>query len=202
MQGRPLPALYSGGFRQGEIRRRFGLTIPPIAQRLAPICFANAEIVQHHLRTQPSRCNCYRRGAVLLEFVPLRKGKSINALLDEIVKDRNPVMRCVVCGRAVGDFHEQAARLGDEQWQKVVGRHHMCLDPKTENPETFLEVEFPDWRVPFAWPALEPFGAPDIVDEHIDAPMLVANSLGQCRHLSAVEVIDGNRYAYAAEPRN
>ena len=38
--------------------------------------------------------------------------------------------------------------------------------------------------------ALEHLGAPDVVDEHVDVAVLVANPVGQCGDLVGVEVVD------------
>ena len=48
-------------------------------------------------------------------------------------------------------------------------------------------------RVPLGGPALEQLAAPDVVDEHVDVAVVVADLLGEVPHLIGIEVVDGAR---------
>ena len=48
-------------------------------------------------------------------------------------------------------------------------------------------------------PALQHFGAPDVVDEHVDAAVLVTDTFGQRRDLRRFEMVDGDGDALAAQ---
>ena len=50
-----------------------------------------------------------------------------------------------------------------------------------------------------AGPPFSTFGAPDVVDEHIDTAVLVTDTIGQRRDLRRFEMVDGDRDALAAE---
>src|SRR6187455_2979323 len=78
-------------------------------------------------------------------------------------------------------------------------RHQMRLDPEPQNPQAFLQVELPYRRVPLRWSTLQHFGAPDVVDEHVDAAMLGTDTCGQSRDLRRFEMVDGDGTAPAAE---
>lgn len=105
----------------------------------------------------------------------------------------------VVVGSAVGNFDEQAAGLRDQERQQIMRRYQMRLDAEPQNPQAVLQVELPDRRVPLRWPTFQDFGAPDVIDEHVDAAMFAADTFGQRRDLRGFEVIDGDGDALAAE---
>ena len=134
------------------------------------------------------------------KFVTLREGQTVHALLDEVVEHRDAVVLRVVVGGTVGDFDEQAAGLRDQQRQQVMRRHQMRLDTEPQDPQALLQVELPDRRVPLRWPALQYFGAPDVVDEHVDTAVLTTDTFGQRRDLRRFKMVDGDSDALAAEP--
>src|SRR5829696_6022134 len=78
-------------------------------------------------------------------------------------------------------------------------RHQMRLDAEPQNPQALFQIELPDRRIPFGGPALQPFGAPDVVDEHVDAAVFVTDTFGQCGDLRRFEMVDGDSDALAAE---
>jgi hypothetical protein len=57
-------------------------------------------------------------------------------------------------------------------------------------------------HVPLSGTAFEQFSAPDIVDEHVDVAMVVADLLGQAFYLVGVEMVGCDRDTSAAESRD
>ena len=62
-----------------------------------------------------------------------------------------------------------------------------------------VEVVLPDRRVPLRRTALQHLAAPDVVDEHVDVAVLVAEPVGQRSHLLRVQVVDRHGDADATE---
>ena len=83
-----------------------------------------------------------------------------------------------------------------------MGGDEVGVDGEPEYPETFVEVVLPDRCIPFSRAALEHFSAPDVVDQHIDVPVVPVNPLGQFLDLGGIEMIDCGRNAGAAEIRD
>lgn len=71
---------------------------------------------------------------------------------------------------------------------------------ESEYAQPVVEIVLPDRGVPVRGPTLEAFSAPDVVDQHGDAAVLVTNALSQARDLVGVEMIDLPRDPGAAEP--
>ena len=67
-------------------------------------------------------------------------------------------------------------------------RDEVGVNHEPEDPETVAEVVFPDGSVPLSRisrTAFECFGAPDVIDEHVDVAVIVADLFGQAFHLLA-----------------
>ena len=78
-------------------------------------------------------------------------------------------------------------------------RDEVRVDREPEDPKASVEVVLPDRRVPLRRPALQHLGAPDVVDEHVDVSVLVAETHGQPLDLRGIEMVDAHRDAGAAE---
>ena len=81
-------------------------------------------------------------------------------------------------------------------------RHQVGLDGEPEYPESLVEIELPDGRVPLGRPALEQLTAPDVVDEHVDVAVIGLDARGQGLYLVLLEMVDGSRDPDAAEARD
>ncbi|GAA3371484.1 hypothetical protein GCM10017744_099400 [Streptomyces antimycoticus] len=108
----------------------------------------------------------------------------------------------VVRGGAVGHLDEQATRLADQQRQQVVRGDQVGVQTEPENAQPVVEAVFPDRGVPVGGPALEPLGAPDVVDQDVDPAVIVADALGQPPDLRGVEMVGADGDAGATEPRD
>ena len=84
----------SGRFRQRKVGWRCRALRS--LNRLTPVAFGDAEVVEHHLRAKPPRRDRDSGGGVLLQFMPLRKGQPIDGHFRQIVENRDSVVRCVV----------------------------------------------------------------------------------------------------------
>ena len=65
-----------------------------------------------------------------------------------------------------------------------------------------VEVVLPDRRVPLRRAALQQLAAPDVVDEHVEVPVVAGDAPGETLHLRGVEMVDDDRDAGAAELRD
>ena len=72
----------------------------------------------------------------------------------------------------------------------MVRRDDVRVDGQPEDAKAGVEIVLPDRRVPLRRSALQDLGAPDVVDEHVDVAVLVAQLAGQPLHLRGIEVID------------
>ena len=102
-------------------------------------------------------------------------------------------MLVVVLGGPVGHLDDQAAGLLDQQRQREVAGDRVRVDGEAQQVQPVLEVGLPDGGVP-----LHLGGAQDVVDQHVQRPLLVADALHQRRHLVGDEVVDLDRDAAAA----
>jgi len=101
-----------------------------------------------------------------------------------------------------GHLDKQAARLVDEEWEKVMGGDEVSVDGEPEYAETLAEVVLPDGSVPLTRAAFEELAAPDVVDENVDAAVVFLDLLGQAFHLVGFEMVDRDCNAGAAEVRD
>jgi len=134
--------------------------------------------------------------------MPVRERQPVDRDLREVVEDRDPIVRCVVLGGPISDLDEQPARPLDDQGKQVMRRDQVCVNREAEDPEAVIEMVLPDRLVPVCGPAFQQLGAPDVVDEDVDAAMFVPNPFAQPAHLFGVEMIDGDRNARAPESRD
>lgn len=70
-----------------------------------------------------------------------------------------------------------------------MGGDQVGLDAESQDPQTVVEVMVPDRGVPVCRSTLEHFCAPDVVDEHVDVPVVIADPSGESRNLFGVEVV-------------
>ncbi len=78
----------------------------------------------------------------------------------------------------------------------------MGVDGEPQDTQARVEVVLPDRRVPLGRAALEHLGTPDVVDEHVDVAVPLAELVGQTRDLVGVEVVDRGSDPDAAELRD
>jgi hypothetical protein len=100
----------------------------------------------------------------------------------------------VVLGGAVGHLDVQAAGAAQQQRQRVVGGDEVGVEGEAQQPQPALEVVLPERRAPLE----EVLGAPDVVDEHVEAAVVGVDALDEPRHLVGVQVVDRDGDALAA----
>jgi len=133
------------------------------------------------------------------QLVALGEGQPVRRHLGQVVEHRDPVRGRVECRGAVGDLDEQAARLADQQRQQMMRGDQVCFHAEPQDAQARAQIMLPDRGVPVSGPALELLGAPDVVDQHVEAAVLVADAPAQLADLLRVEVIDSDRDAGAAQ---
>jgi hypothetical protein len=84
----------------------------------------------------------------------------------------------------------------------MMGRDQVSVNGEPQDSQTVVEVVFPNGSVPLSRTTFEQFAAPDVVDEHVDVAMVVANLLGQSVHLVRFEMVDRDCDTSAAELRD
>jgi hypothetical protein len=75
----------------------------------------------------------------------------------------------------------------------------MSVDRQPKDAQALVQVMHPDRPVPIGRPALEEFAAPDVVDQHVDVAVFVADLSGKRLHLVGVEMVDGGGDTNATE---
>ena len=60
----------------------------------------------------------------------------------------------------------------------MMGRDEVGLDRQFQYAKSLVEVVLPDRCVPFRRAAFQDFAAPDIVDEHVDVAVILADLAG------------------------
>ena len=71
----------------------------------------------------------------------------------------------------------------------------MGVDAESQYAQPVVEVVFPDRPVPRRGRPLEDLGAPDVVDQDVDAAVVGAQTVGQRVDLVDVEMVDLDRDA-------
>ena len=84
--------------------------------------------------------------------------------------------------------------MAQQQGQRVVAGDGVGLDREPQEPESVVEVVLPDRAVPFE----EVLAAPDVVDEDVEAALLVRDAVDEGADLCGVEVVGGYGDALAA----
>src|SRR5262249_54878379 len=67
------------------------------------------------------------------------------------------------------------------------------------NPQTVVQIQLPQRRIPLLRAALEQFAAPDVVDENIDMAVVLADPVGQPADLVSLQMIERDRDPVAAQ---
>ncbi len=75
----------------------------------------------------------------------------------------------------------------------------VSVDGQPQDAQTSFQIVSPDRRVPRWRGTFQDFGAPDVVDQHIDVAVVVAHARSQTPHLRGVEVINLDRDPHAAK---
>src|SRR5699024_8673148 len=82
-----------------------------------PVVLCGVEVIEHHLRSQPTGGDGDRRRFHLVEFVAESEGQTAHSRLREVEEEILPVVaRVELCG-AVGDLDMETARVPCEQGQ-------------------------------------------------------------------------------------
>ena len=163
------------------------------SRRVAPVGLGDAEGLEHHLRAQPARGQREGGGAVRLEVLRLGEREPDDRRLGEVVEGVDAVVDGVVLRGPVGHLDHQAARVADQQRERVVAGDQVGLDGEVEQPQAVGEVVLPDRRVPLE----ELLAAPDVVDEHVEPALLVVDAAHERLDLGGLEVVgrDGDALA-------
>ena len=162
--------------------------------RVAPVGLRDAERVEHHLRAQPARRERDGGRAVGREVLGLGEREPDDRGLGEVVERVDPVGGGVVLRGPVGHLDHEAARVADQQRQRVMAGDQVRLDREVEQVKSVGEVVLPDRRVPLE----QPLAAPDVVDEHVEPALLLLDALDQRRDLLGHEVVGRDGDAAAA----
>ncbi len=188
-------------FRGRKAGRRYWTSSlsPGGVERLTPGRFLDTVVVEHHFGAQPTRGYSNRRSAVRRQLVPLREGQSIHRDFRQVVENRDAVVRGVVVRRPVRHLNQQSAWPIDQQGQHGVRRDQVRVDRQSQNPQAAFQVMRPDRRIPLRRSALESLRPPDVVDQHVDVPVLRADLFGQSAHLRVLQVVHLQRNAHAAQ---
>ena len=75
----------------------------------------------------------------------------------------------------------------------------MRVDTQSQDAQPVVEVVIPHRPVPRRGWALEHLGAPDVVDQDVDDPVVGADPVGEGTHLCDIEMVDLDRDADSAE---
>ena len=163
-------------------------------RRLAPVVLGDAVDLEHHLRAHPPRRQRDGRAAVRRELMRLREREPQHGGLGQVVEGRQPVGARVVLERAVGHLDDQAAGPADQQRQREVARDEVRVDRQAQEAQAAVEVVLPDRRVPLG----QLLAAPDVVDQHVEATLLVVDARDEVAHLIGLQVVDRDRDPAAA----
>ena len=136
--------------------------------------------------------------AVRREVLRLGEREPDDRGLGEVVEGVDAVVDGVVLRRAVGHLDHQAARVADQQRERVVAGDQVRLDREVEQPQAVGEVVLPHRRVPLE----QLLAAPDVVDEHVEAALLGVDALDERLDLVGLEVVGRDGDAVAAGGRD
>ena len=166
--------------------------------RVAPVLLGDGVVLEHQLGAHPAGGERDRGAAVGLQLLGLGPRQPGHRRLGEVVEQVHAEVVGVVLGGAVGDLDDQAAGVADQQRQRVVAGDQVGVDREPEQPEPVVEVVLPHRRVPLE----QVLGAPDVVDEHVEAVVVGVDPLDQAADLLGLEVVDRHRDALAARRRH
>lgn len=158
---------------------------------VSPVVLADAEVVEHRLGAQEARRERDGGDAVPAQLLGLRPRQSDHRVLGEVVEE----VAAVVLPHAVGDLHDQAAPAADHQRHGRVARDQVRVHRLAQQLQPVVERVLPERHAPPG----ERVAAPDVVHEHVEAPVLLArDALDQTSHLVRARVVHANRDAAAA----
>ncbi|MGX1365474.1 hypothetical protein RKD19_000833 [Streptomyces canus] len=133
-------------------------------------------------------------GAARAEFVAQGERHADDGRLGEVVEEGVAVVLAVVGVGSVGHLDDQTAGPAQQQGQGVVAGDRVRVDREPEQPEAVFEVVLPHRGVP----PEEVLAAPDVVDEDVEAVLLVADAVDERADLGRVQVVGGYGDAVAA----
>ncbi len=167
-------------------------------QPVAPGRFRDAEVLQHHLRPQPTRGHDDRGAAVRADLVRPGPGETDRRDLGQVVEDVDPVVVGVVPGRAVGDLDDEPARVADHQAQRVVRGDQVGVDRQPQRAQAVVQRVLPHRGLPLD----QQLAAPDVVDQDVQPAVGVVDALHQRPNGVRVEVVARHRDAGPARCRD
>jgi hypothetical protein len=85
----------------------------------------------------------------------------------------------LVLDHAVGHLDDQAARPAHQQRQRIMARNGMRLDSEAQDPQSVLEIVFPERGVPLE----QSLGPPNVVDEDVEPPGIAVDPVDEFRNL-------------------
>ncbi|GLZ48172.1 hypothetical protein Acsp06_43570 [Actinomycetospora sp. NBRC 106375] len=124
----------------------------------------------------------------------VRPRHAVHGDLGEVVEGRDAVVRGVVLRGAVGDLDEEPAGAPDQQRQGEVGGGEVGVHCEVQHPHAVVEVVLPHGLVP----PDELLAAPDVVDQHVEAPLVAVDPLDESADLVVDEVVDRDGDAHTA----
>ncbi len=161
-----------------------------LACGVAPVVLADAEVVEHRLRAQESRRHGERGDPAAAQLAGHGEGEPDHRDLHQVVEKVAPV----VGAEAVGHLDDEpAAALHHERYAPAAG-DDVGMDGTLEHGEPLVEVELPEAPAPLG----ERVAAPDVVDQDVEAALLVAHPLEERAHLVLPRVVHPGVDAVAA----
>ena len=149
-----------GALRDAEVRRALG--------GLAPVRLLDAVDLEHRLRAHPAGRQRDGGASVRPELLGQPPRHADHRRLRQVVEHRDAVVVGVVFRRSVGHLDHQAPRAAHQQRQRMVARDQVGVDREAQHSQAALQVVLPDRLVPVE----QVLGAPDVVDEHVEAAVL------------------------------
>jgi hypothetical protein len=115
-----------------------------------------------------------------------RPGDANDGRLGEVVEERQPVVRRVVLGGAVRHLDDQSTPIPDQEGQGEVAGDDVRVDGEPQHALAVLQGVLPHRHVPLD----QEVRPPDVVDEHVQSPLLALDPRDQGLDLDRVQVID------------
>ena len=185
-QGCDPPGQQRRGLRDPELVGRHDVGAPAVrCGGGRPGVLGDAEVVEHHLRSQPARRHRHRGAAVGPELVALGERQPVHGGLGEVEEHRGAEVLGVVLPRAVGDLDDETAGVPDEQAERAAAGDEVGEVPGLEQPHPAVEFVLPQRGV-----ELDVGLSPDVVDEDVEAPVHVLDPVEERGHLCDVPVVD------------
>jgi hypothetical protein len=130
---------------------------------------------------------------------PQRPHEAVDAALDEVVVEADPRADLRVdVARSVGHLDQQPAAGPQHQRHRMRDRHQVGVDAHPEHAQATGEVVLPDRLAPLEVAV----AAEDVVDQHVEPPVVGLDPRHQRGHGLRVLVVDRERRGGAAGRRD